>query len=154
MKVTMEMNQVLTEQGDLLFKYLEQVFKALTTSTDIHMSVVRILSVSLCLVSIAVLWFALLAVGHALVLPAVGYALLLGSFHYCSRSSMFFSYGPRTLVALLILLATSSLAVVPSVLLLQSHFCGRLRFRGSFLASTCTTIWLHPTQLPQHSATS
>ena len=28
MKVTMEMNQVLIEQGDLLFKYLEQVFKA------------------------------------------------------------------------------------------------------------------------------
>ena len=28
MKVTMEMNQVLIEQGDLLYKYLEQVFKA------------------------------------------------------------------------------------------------------------------------------
>ena len=55
----------------------------------------------------AVLWFALPAVGHtlllpavcsALVLPAVGFALLpavgcalLGSFHRCSRSSMFFS---------------------------------------------------------------
>ena len=29
MKVTMEMNQVLIEQGDLLYKYLEQFFKAL-----------------------------------------------------------------------------------------------------------------------------
>ena len=28
MKVTMEMNQVLTEQGDLLYKYLEQIFRA------------------------------------------------------------------------------------------------------------------------------
>ena len=28
MKVTMEMNQVLTEQGDLLYKYLEQFFRA------------------------------------------------------------------------------------------------------------------------------
>ena len=28
MKVTMEMNQVLIEQGDLLYKYLEQFFKA------------------------------------------------------------------------------------------------------------------------------
>ena len=37
----------------------------------------------------AVLWFALPAVGFALV-PAVGFALL-GSFHRCSRSSMFFS---------------------------------------------------------------
>ena len=27
-KVTMEMNQVLIEQGDLFFKYLEQFFKA------------------------------------------------------------------------------------------------------------------------------
>ena len=29
MKVTMDMNQVLNEQGDLLYKYLEQFFKAL-----------------------------------------------------------------------------------------------------------------------------
>ena len=29
MKVTTEMNQVLIEQGDLLFKYLEQFFKAM-----------------------------------------------------------------------------------------------------------------------------
>ena len=28
MKVTMEMHQVLIEQGDLLYKYLEQFFKA------------------------------------------------------------------------------------------------------------------------------
>ena len=28
LKVTMEMNQVLTEQGDLLYKYLEQFFRA------------------------------------------------------------------------------------------------------------------------------
>ena len=28
MKVTMEMNQVLIEQGDLLYKYLEQFFRA------------------------------------------------------------------------------------------------------------------------------
>ena len=28
MKVTMEMNQVLIEQGDLLHKYSEQIFKA------------------------------------------------------------------------------------------------------------------------------
>ena len=28
MKVTMEMNQVLTQQGDLLYKYLEQVFRS------------------------------------------------------------------------------------------------------------------------------
>ena len=28
LKVTMEINQVLIEQGDLLYKYLEQVFKA------------------------------------------------------------------------------------------------------------------------------
>ena len=28
MKVTMEMNQVLIEQGDMLYKYLEQFFKA------------------------------------------------------------------------------------------------------------------------------
>ena len=51
------------------------------------------------LVSVAVLWFALPVVGFAL-LPAVGFALL-GSFHHCSRSSMFFSFGPRNLVALL-----------------------------------------------------
>ena len=54
-------------------------------------------------VSVVVLWFALLAVGHALVLPAVGFALLpavdfalLGSSHHRSRSSRC----PRTLVAL------------------------------------------------------
>ena len=28
MKVTMEMNQVLIEHGDLLYKYLEQFFRA------------------------------------------------------------------------------------------------------------------------------
>ena len=28
MKVTMEMNQVLIEQGDLLYKYLEKFFRA------------------------------------------------------------------------------------------------------------------------------
>ena len=48
------------------------------------------------------------AVGYALVLPAVGFAplpavgfALPGSLHHCSRSSMFFSCSPRTLVALL-----------------------------------------------------
>ena len=51
------------------------------------------------LVSVAVLWFALPTVGCAL-LPAVGFALL-GSFPHYSRSSMFFSRGPRTLVGLL-----------------------------------------------------
>ena len=30
MKVMMEMNQVLTEQGDLLYKYLEQFFWGMT----------------------------------------------------------------------------------------------------------------------------
>ena len=70
-----------------------------------HCDVLRIV---LRLVSVAVLWFALPAVGYALVLPAIGFALLpvvgfalLGSFHHCSRSSMFFSCGPRTLVALI-----------------------------------------------------
>ena len=29
MKVTMEMNQVLIEQGDLLYKYLKQVFNGM-----------------------------------------------------------------------------------------------------------------------------
>ena len=87
------------------------------------------------LVSVEVLWFALPAVGCALLLPAIGFALL-GSFHHCSGSSMFFSCGPRTLVAFLHSFhhwlvgfsfwmwfsPTGSLAVVPSVLLLQSHF--------------------------------
>ena len=113
------------------------------------------------LVSVVVLWFALPAVGSAL-LPAVGFALL-GSCHHRSRSSCS-SRCPRTLVALLrscrhrlvgcgsvsdshhlllgcgsfcgsflplaprlwfllrFFLTTCSLAVVPSVLLLQSHF--------------------------------
>ena len=61
------------------------------------------------LVSLVVLWFALPAVGHALVLPAVGFALvlpavgfaLLGSFHHHSRSSCS-SRCPRTLVASLL----------------------------------------------------
>ena len=109
----------------------------------------------LCLVSVAVLWFALPAVGYALVLRAVGFALL-GSLHHCYRSSVFFSCGPRTLVALLhssrhrlvgcgsvcdfhqwLLdcgsfsdsLTTGSLAVVLSVLLL-SHFVVESFHRG------------------------
>ena len=47
-------------------------------------------------------WLQLSAVnvGCALLLHAVGFALL-GSFHHCSRTSMFFSCGPRILVALL-----------------------------------------------------
>ena len=60
------------------------------------------------LLSVAVLWFALLAVGYDLVLLAIGFTLLpsvgfalLCSFHHCSRSWMFFSRGPRILVALL-----------------------------------------------------
>ena len=94
------------------------------------------------LVSVAVLWFALPAVGSALLLPAVGYAFVLpavgyvflGSFHHRSRS-LCSSGCPRTRVALLRsspLFTTGSLAVVPflglsplgllAVLLLQSHF--------------------------------
>ena len=102
------------------------------------------------LVSVAVVWFALPAVGSALLLPAIGYVLvlpavgfallpavgfaLLGSFHHRSRSSCSFRC-PRTRVASLRsspLFTTSSLAVVPflglsplarlAVLLLQSHF--------------------------------
>ena len=101
------------------------------------------------LVSVVVLWFALPAVGFAL-LPAVGFALLpavgfafLGSFHHRYSSSCS-SRCPRTLVALLRscrhrlvgcgsvsrILTTCSLAVVASVLVLQSPLCGRLRLRG------------------------
>ena len=69
---------------------------------------------------------------------ASGFAPLLGSFHHCSRSSCS-SRCPRTLVAL----PTGSLAVVPSVFL-SHHWLfdcgfvcgGRLRLRGSFLASS------------------
>ena len=32
MKVTMEMNQVLIEQGDLLYKYLEQILQGMDGS--------------------------------------------------------------------------------------------------------------------------
>ena len=92
------------------------------------------------LVSVVVLWFALPAVGVGFaLLPAVGFALLpavgfalLGSFHHRYSSSRC----PRTIVALLRscrhrpvgcgsvsrILTTCSLAVVPSVLVLQSHF--------------------------------
>ena len=59
------------------------------------------------LVSFVVLWFALSAVGSALLLPDVGFALLpavgfalLGSFHHRSRS-LCSSRCPRTFVALL-----------------------------------------------------
>ena len=59
------------------------------------------------LVPVAVLWFALPAVGYALLLPAVGLALLpavgfalLGSSHHRSRSSCSFRC-PRTRVAVL-----------------------------------------------------
>ena len=126
------------------------------------------------LVSVVVHWFALPAVGYALFLPAVGYALLpavgfallpavgfallpavgfallpavgfallpavgfalLGSFHPRSRSSCSSRY-PRTLVASLrsshhLLLGCGSVRDSLSPLAL----CGRLRLRGSFLAS-------------------
>ena len=73
-----------------------------------------VLLLVLCLVSVAILWFASPAVDHALLLstidsallPAVGFALLpavgfalLGSFHHRSRSSCS-SRCPRALVAL------------------------------------------------------
>ena len=96
----------------------------------------------------AVLWFALPAVGSALVLPAVGFAFL-GSFYRFSRSSMFFSLSSYLCCftsflsplspwlwfrlclshhllfgcgSVCVFLTTCSLAVVPSVLLFQSHF--------------------------------
>ena len=90
------------------------------------------------------------AVGPALVLPAVGFALL-GSFHHRSRSS--FLAVLVTLLLYFVLLTTSSLAVVPSVIL-SHHWlfgCGSvcasspeslgggLRLRGSFLASSDIT---------------
>ena len=95
--------------------------------------------------------------GFALVLPAVGFALL-GSFHHCSRSSMFFSRGHRTRVALLHSsrhklvgcgsvsdsLTTGSLAAVSS-LIPPASLCGGLRLRGPLLASSTTA---------QHCATS
>ena len=85
-------------------------------------------------------------------LPAVDFALL-GSFHHCSRPSMFFSCGPRTLVALLHSfhhwlvgcgsvfdsLTTGSLAVVPSVLFLQSHCV--------VVYDSVVRFWLLPTPL-------
>ena len=102
------------------------------------------------LVSVVVLWFTLPAVGCALLLPAVRFALLpavgfallpavgfalLGSSHHCSRSSMFFSCGPRTIVALLHsfhhwLFGCGSVCAFSS-----ESLCGSLRLRGSFLAS-------------------
>ena len=112
------------------------------------------------LVSVVVLWFALPAVGCAFLLPAVSFALLpavgfalLGSFHHGSRSSMFFSCGPRTLVAILQhfhhwlagcgsvsdSLTTGSLAVVPSVLFLQSHYV--------VVYDSVVRFWLLPTPL-------
>ena len=58
-------------------------------------------------------------------------------FHHCSRSSIFFSRGPRALVAFSLLFTTGSLAVVPSLFffLLASPppalLWGSLLFRGS-----------------------
>ena len=84
-------------------------------------------------VSVVVLWFAL---------PAVGFALL-GSFHHCSRSSCS-SRCPRTSVALLHssrhwLVGCSSVSDSHHLLLgcasSSESLCGRLRLRGSFLAS-------------------
>ena len=98
------------------------------------------------LVSVAVLRFALPAVGYAL-LRAVGFALLPAvGFAPDLRCS-----SRAVLVPLLlyfILLATSSLAVVPSVLLVRSSesLCDILRLRGSFLAS--------PNITTQHCAAS
>ena len=137
-----------------------------------------VLRIVLRLVSVAVLWFALPAVGSALLLPAVGSALVLpavgfalaaccwlcsfGSFRHSPDSSR----GPRTLVALLhssrrklvgcdsvshshywLLgcgsfsdsLTTGSLAVVSSVLLLQSHFV--------VVHDSVVRFWLRPTPL-------
>ena len=67
------------------------------------------------LVSVAALWFALPAVGFAL-LPAVGFALSV-LFDYVSRSSMYFSRSPLALVASFSLFTTGSLGVVPSLFL-------------------------------------
>ena len=67
------------------------------------------------LVSLAALWFALPAVGCAL-LPDVGY-VFFSSFDYVSRSSMYFSRSPLALVASFSLFTTGSFAVVPSLLL-------------------------------------
>ena len=99
------------------------------------------------LVSFVVFWFALPAVGSAL-LPAGGFALL-GSFHHRSKTSCS-SRCPRTTGSFAVvvsrILTTCSSAVVPSVLLshhclfvcgsacasFSESLCGRLRLRGSF----------------------
>ena len=123
-------------------------------------------------VSVAVLWFALPAVGYALVLPAVGFALLPAvGFALLpavrSALSVLFIIAPdlRVLLAVLVplfallhilatgssavvlslILTTGSLGVVPSVLHLQSDFVVGIRLRGSCLASPNTTA--------QHCAT-
>ena len=112
--------------------------------------------------SVAVLWFALPAVGFA-PLPAVGFAPLpavgfapLGSLHHCSRSAMFFSCSPRTLVALLhslhhwlvgcVSVSDSHHWLLGCGSVSDSPLCGSLRLRGSFQASTNITT--------QHCATS
>ena len=48
---------------------------------------------------------------------------------------LLFFFAGSVAVVLSRIFTTCSLAVVPFVLLLQSHFCGRLRLRGTFLAS-------------------
>ena len=85
-----------------------------------------------------VLWFALLAIGSALLLPAVGSALLpsvgfalLGSSHHRSRSSC--SSGcPRTLVALVRASYHWLVGCGSACASSSKSLCGRLRLCGSF----------------------
>ena len=89
------------------------------------------------LVSVTVLWFALPAVGCALLLPAVGYALLpavgyaLLDVERCSASAssllllyLLFTTGSSAVVQSRIL-TTCSLAVAPSVFLSHHWLLGR-----------------------------
>ena len=77
------------------------------------------------LVSVAVLWFALPAVGCALLLPAVGSALVLlfiiAPDLRCSSRAVLVPVLLHFILLFSDSLTTGSLAVVPFVLLLQSH---------------------------------
>ena len=118
-----------------------------------------VLRIVLRLVSVAVLWFALPAIGYALLLPAVGsvlsvlfvilrifnvllavlvllllYFILLAANSLAVIPSNILTTGSLAVVPSLV-----SLAVVPSVLLLQSHFV--------VVHDSVVRFWLHPTPL-------
>ena len=83
------------------------------------------------LVSVAVLWFALPAVGNALLLPAVGFAL-----PPAVGLALLPSVGFALLAVLVpFLLTTGSLAGGSVYAFSSGSLCGRLQLRGSFLAS-------------------